>query len=321
MQNLTMTNWRFPCLLLMTVLLLSACQQSGQGSHPDVVRIGTFSEAIDYAPYMVAKSKGWFEEAFEPFGAEIEYTTFQSLAPINESLATNRLDIIFEAEPPAIIGKAGGNDVRIMEISCSLTQEIIVRDSASVRSIPDLSGKKIAVSVGSSSHYGLLKIAKDAGLNEDAFEVIDMTPRDAKIAFQTNQVDGWAVWPPWPEQELVPGNAFVLPGGDAQINSIMALRGGFVDTFPEITRAAIGVIERAKSWLVENPEEAQRIIAAELGLELPVVELAWPKHKWDAELTESVIADIQAKADFLFQRGLVETSVDVRGDLVRPLED
>lgn len=70
------------------------------------VRIGTMGDAVDYAPYMVAKSQGWFEEEFKKYGVQkVEYTSFQVLAALNEALATKEVDIVFEAEPPAIIGK------------------------------------------------------------------------------------------------------------------------------------------------------------------------------------------------------------------------
>ena len=97
------------------------------------VRIGTMGDAVDYAPYMVARSKGWFEEEFRKNGAAgAEYTAFQSLPTLNETLATNRLDLVFEAEPPAIVGKgAAGVDLRVIGISCSLTQEIVVRADSS----------------------------------------------------------------------------------------------------------------------------------------------------------------------------------------------
>src|SRR5215204_661423 len=102
-------------ILAVLILLYSAC---GDAPNPanlskavntaKVVKIGSFFTAIDYAPYLVAKNQRWFEDAFQKAGATVEYTTFQSLAPINESFATNQVDVVFEAEPPAIIGRAGG---------------------------------------------------------------------------------------------------------------------------------------------------------------------------------------------------------------------
>lgn len=283
---------------------------------PESVRFGSFSSAVDYGPYIVAKNKGWFDEALKAKGVRTQYTQFQSLPPINESFATNRVDVVFEAEPPAIVGKAAGIDIAVVGISCSLVQEILVPTNSNANSISDLKGKKVAVLAGTSSHYGLLKIANDAGLRASDFEVIDMIPPDAKNAFETRRVDAWAVWPPWVEQVEIAGTGRVLPRGDAVIHSIMAVRGDFVKQYPEITRDLVGVLERSKQWMVEHPAEAQEIVAKELNVPLDVVKRSWSRHNWGASITDAVVTDIQAKSDFLKSNGFIRNAVNVRGDLL-----
>lgn len=197
------------CWLLFAFLLPSTCWSDNGLS---TVRIGTMGDAVDYAPYMVARSKGWFEERFRKYGVQhVEYTAFQALPALNESLGTRRIDIAFEAEPPAIIGKAGGADLRIVGISCSLNQDILIRSDSTISQISDLRGKKVTVPAGTSSHYNVLSILGAAGLSDADLELIDMSPPDARNAFETGQVDAWAIWPPWVEQQIVTGKGRVLP--------------------------------------------------------------------------------------------------------------
>ena len=166
-----------PCaaafVLLGIALILASCSQPAKIT---AVRIGTMGDAVDYAPLMIAREKGLFEQAFKKYGAEkVEYTTFQSLAALNETLGAG-LDIIFEAEPPAIFGRAAGNDLRIVGISCSLIQEILVRSNSPVAKISDLRGKKATVPAGTSSHYNLLAILASANLSDADVQIIDMSP-------------------------------------------------------------------------------------------------------------------------------------------------
>jgi sulfonate transport system substrate-binding protein len=293
-----------------------AWRQEVKVGAPQTVRFGSFSSAVDYGPYIVAKNKGWFDDALKARGISTEYTQFQSLPPINESFATGRVDVVFEAEPPAIVGKAAGINIKIVGISCSLVQEILVPSKSSVSSIRELKGKKIAVLAGTSSHYGLLKILNEAGLKASDVEIIDMIPPDAKGAFQTGRIDAWAVWPPWIEQEEIAGTGRVLPKGDATIQSIMAVRGDFAKQYPEITRDLVSVLARAKQWLAANPAEAQGIIGKELNVSLDVVKRAWPRHDWNAQLTDAALVDIQAKADFLKANNFIKSPVNVRADLI-----
>ena len=59
-------------------------------------------------------------------------------------------------------------------------------------------------------------------------------------------------------------------------------------------------------------------MANELSIDKAVVELAWPKHKWDAQLTPDAINDIQQKATFLVDQKIIRANVDVAQQLVRP---
>jgi sulfonate transport system substrate-binding protein len=310
------------CLML-AALTLTSCKtakESPTTQQTTTVRFGTMGDAVDYGPYMVARAKGWFEEAFRPYGiTKVDYTTFQSLPALNESLATSRIDVVFEAEPPAIIGKTVAGDLRIIGISCSLNQEILVRSAARISQVAQLKGKKVSVPAGTSSHYNVLAILSAAGVSDADVQIIDMSPPDAKNAFETGQVDGWAIWPPWVEEEVISGKGKVLAGTKARIHSIMSVRGSFQDQNRELVRAAFDVLERSKAWLREHPDEAREIIASTLKLDKKVIDLAWPKHDWTVELNKEITDDIQAKADFLYKRGLIKTSINVSTQLIFPL--
>lgn len=298
---------------------VSACSNN-EPARVAAVRFGTMGDAVDYAPYMVARAKGWFEEEFTKLGvAKAEYTTFQELPTLNESLGAGRIDIVFEAEPPAIIGRAAGIDLRIVGISCSLNQEVVIRSDSPIKSFADLRGRKLTVPAGTSSHYNVLSILSAAGLSDADVQLIDMSPPDAKNAFETAQVDAWAIWPPWVEQEIVSGKGRVIPGGEARIHSIMSVRQRFQTENPAIVQAAFNVLERTKEWIRQNPSEAQGIVADGLKLDRKVIELAWPKHDFAAKLTPEITRDIQGKADFLTKRGLIKSSVKVEQDLMAPM--
>lgn len=284
------------------------------------VRIGTMGDAVDYSPYMVARSKGWFEEEFKKHGVQnVEYTAFQVLAALNEALGTARVDIVFEAEPPAIIGKTVAPDLKIIGISCTLQQEVLVRTNSSITKVSELRGKKAAVPAGTSSHYNLLKILGAAGLTDKDVEILDLNPEDGRVAFETGQVDAWAIWPPWPEQQIYAKTGRPLPEAQATINSIMSIRGKFQDEHPDIARDAIAVLERARAYILDHPEEAQDLVAKSLKLNPEIIKLAWPKHNWKAQLDKDVIADIQTKTDFLAKRGIIRNTYDVSKELIFPM--
>jgi sulfonate transport system substrate-binding protein len=313
--------------LLLIATGLSSCNNTVSSSNPTVsptgvdagekkVNIGSFSSAVDYGPYLIGKNKGWFDEALAKKGFKANYTIFQSLPPINESLATGKVDFMFEAEPPTIIGESAGIDLKIVGISCNLVQEILVAADSPIKEASQLKGKTVAVLAGTSSHYGLLKMLGKAGLKPSDIKVVDMVPPDAKNAFETKKVDAWAVWPPFVEQEEISGKGRKLPKGDAVVNSIMAVSSKFSKENPEIVREMVAVLQKSKEWMIKNPVEAQEIVAKEINVPLAVVKKSWPSHNWAAKLNPIVTADIQAKADFLKNNNFIKKAVDVKADLI-----
>lgn len=297
-------------------LLLGACTTQPSQSSLDTVHIGTFSSAIDYAPYYIAKNQGWFEEAAKKYGAaKVEYTEFQSLPPINEAIATNNMDIVFEAEPPALIGKAAGIDLKIKGAGVILNEPLLVRKGAGIASVKDLKGRKIAALSGTSAHYWLLKILEQNGLSKNDAQVIDMSPPDARAAFESGDVDAWAIWSPWVEQQEIAGKGEALPN-TMFIQSIIIARGGFDRDYPALTKDIVAVVQKAKEWIMQNPAQAQQIVSTELKLPLEVVQKAWPRHDFQATIGPKEVEDIQAKADFLFDLGLVKNRVNVAKDMI-----
>ena len=300
-------------------LFIAGCSQSQtQPKQLEEVRLGTFSVAVDYGAYLVAKQKGWFDEALAAHGAKAHYEVFQSLPPLNESIASNRVDVVLEAEPPALAGEAAGVGLHMVGVSCSVPVEIIVPKESPIHNLKQLKGKKIAVLAGTSSHYGLLKTLERVKLLPSAFQVIDMTPPDAKNAFETGKVDAWSVWSPWVEQETVPDKGRDVPGGDAVVYSIIVARDDFTQQHADQLNDILAVMQRSKTWVQANGDEAVAIIAKEMGIPVNIIQTAWPKHNWKTQVDQPMITDIQAKADFLLSAGFIKKPIDVQNGFVSP---
>ncbi len=275
-----------------------------------VVRMGTFSKAVDYAPYLVAKQKHLFESALKPLNSTVSYQEFQTLPSINEAFASKKLDAVFEAEAPCIVGRAAGIDLNILGVSAVLNLPILVQKNSAITKVSDLRGKKIAVLAGTSAHYVLLKLLGSAGLTKNDVSIVDMTPPDAKSAFDSNKVDAWSIWPPFIEQEELAGLGKTIPNCSGKILVIMAARSDFVKDHPAIAKALTSVLKSTRQWVDSHPSESQKIVAQELRIPLPVIERAWTKQDWKATLDESMMKDIQNKADFLKSVGFVRNKVN-----------
>jgi|ERR1051325_3089230 sulfonate transport system substrate-binding protein len=308
------------CAIGTAVYLVSKYNPTHRQDEPPLqsVTIATFSKALGNSPYYIARHFKWFEEDPALKGVNFIYKEYTDRPSISDAFSSGDLQVLFSAEVPSILCRAQGNDIRIVTLSANVAQNILVRKELPINSVSDLRGNKLAVLQGTSSHYGLLKILNAAGLKETDLQLLYMSPAEAKAAFESDKIDAWAVWAPFVEQQEVSGKGRLVVGGDAVIDSAVSISASFLKQHELAARAIVTAIHKAKKWMVEHPEEAQKIATQELGLDPEVVKVAWPKHNWAARLNEAMIDDIQAKATFMAEMDKTRQSkkLDVRKELI-----
>ena len=282
------------------------------------ITIATFSKALGNAPYHIAKKKGWFAEEPALKDAEVTFTEFNDRATIAQAFDRGDLQVLFSAEVPSMLCRAQGNDIRIVGVSTAANQEILVPVGSPIRSVPDIRGKKVAVLQGTSSHFCLLKILTQHGITVKDITLNYLPAAEARAAFVNNQLDAWAVWAPWVEEQEVKKTGTTITGGEARIVSVMTMSKAFLEKHADSALAVYRVIARSKRWIQENPTDAIDIAASDLGIDPAVAKQAWPKFAWGLQFETNLVTDFQEKADFLAAQGLTRqgAKLDVTGACV-----
>ena len=321
MKNYTERKFIIGAFIAFLAISISGCDLSpDNGNAAAVVEIntGTFSKALGNSPFHVALAQGWFDEHPDLQGIEVTYTEYNDRPAIAAAFNRQELDLLFSAEIPAILIRAQGEDVRVASVSGYALQEVLVPTSSTIQSVAELAGRRVAVQAGTSSHFGLVSILNAEGLSIDDVQLSLMPAPEGRAAFEAGQLDAWAVWAPWVETQEVSNSGRVIPGSEARIYSVGTIRSDFAEEHPTEFSALIEVIDRAKAWIDENPEEAAQIISDELGFPLEVVEQAWPKFVWGARVDQAAQSEWQQKAQFLADQGLTRNNlvVDVENDLI-----
>jgi sulfonate transport system substrate-binding protein len=284
------------------------------------VRLNAPFPAIDFAPFYVAKKMGWIEESLGKIRAKADFQApLLSVPASTESLAADRVDMLMTADTVGVIARSSGIDVQIVWLSCTLMEELIVPINSPVKTLADLRGKKVALITGSGGHYWLLRHMEALNMQRSDVTILNLFPPDAKAAFKQGSVDAWAIFPPFSEQEIAEGTARVLPGLKSPAQVVMVARGRFCSEHAEAASSVVQALERAKRWLIENPAQAQEIVAEEINMPLHIVQSSWSKMVWEADLDDAVISDIQSKADFFVQEKIIRNPVNVESELIRPL--
>lgn len=73
---------------------------------------------------------------------------------------------------------------------------LVVNPAAGINTVADLKGKKIAVSVGSTSHNHMLRALSQAGLKQEDVSLVNLAPANMPPAYVAGQVDAALTWEP-----------------------------------------------------------------------------------------------------------------------------
>ncbi|KAA9004827.1 aliphatic sulfonate ABC transporter substrate-binding protein [Paenibacillus spiritus] len=263
------------------------------------------------------REEKWFEEAFAPFGAKVEFSEFQSGPPMVEAMASNHLDFAGMGNLPPIAAQAAGIDFKIVSQTLSGKNNValIVPKDSAIQSAADLKGKKVAVTKGSNAFNFLYQLLEKAGLKESDLQVIQLQPDETQAAFDAGKVDAWSVWDPSITLNTATGKARIVADGESAgvlSPSFQLVRTKFADQSPELVVAYLKVIEKALRWQEAHNDEAMQRYADENQIPVDLMRGFQERSAYiNTPVSPETIAQQQATADFQYKLGTIKKQVNV----------
>jgi sulfonate transport system substrate-binding protein len=229
---------------------------------------------IDYATYsppsLVLKKQGWVEEAFP--GVTIKWVYSAGSSNALNFLQGNAVDFGSTAGSAALLSRANGNPIKAVYIyeQPEWTALVVSKDSTA-KDIKDLRGKKIAAQKGTDPYFFLLRTLNGAGLSQADIQYVNLPHADGRTAVERGQVDAWAgLDPHMAAAELQAGAKLIYRNKDFNTYGFLNSREEFLRKYPETTKKVIALYERAKQWVIDNPDKAAQILADEAQITLDV---------------------------------------------------
>jgi len=102
-----MRRWHLGSTLRMLIIFATVSFQPGLASSERselVVRFGSFSKAVDYAPYLVAKKKRLFEATLKRYNAYPTFQEFQTFHPLMKLLPQMRSMLYLKPNHRVLLG-------------------------------------------------------------------------------------------------------------------------------------------------------------------------------------------------------------------------
>lgn len=314
-------------LLKFTALLGAAflCATSVNAAEKITIRFGHFPN-ITHAQGVIAhalsrQGKGWFEERLGPDVA-IQWFTYNAGPSAMEAVFAGSLDLTYVGQGPALNAhfKSEGEEIRVISGAATGGAALVVRADGAIKTAADFRGKTIATpQLGNTQDISCRAWLKAQGykvtLIGGEVKVLPVANPDQLGAFTGKQVD--AVWTvePWVTRLLrEAGGKVFLEDNNVQTTWLISSAKFLKEQAALAKKIAAANVELTQ-WIQAHPEEAQRLLAAELKEETKAtiapeaIAQSWSRIKFTAEVSPQLVTKaVQDSKDAGLVRGATDTS-------------
>lgn len=272
---------------------------------------------LDYATYsppsLVLKTQGWVEEAFT--GTSIKWVYSAGSSNALNFLQGNALDFGSTAGSAALLSRSNGNPIKTVYIyeQPEWTALVVGKDST-ITDPQQLRGKKVAAQKGTDPYFFILRTLAANGMTQADIQFVNLPHGEGRTALERGQVDAWAgLDPHMAASELQAGSKLIYRNKDFNTYGFLNAREDFVKTYPEATKKLIGLYERAKQWVVDNPDQTAQILADEAQIPIDVAkrELERMNFTTSGIPGEAHIAVLEAVVPIITSEQLANAGADV----------
>lgn len=228
---------------------------------------------IDYAYWnplsLVIKEQGWLEEAVSESGYTVEWILSAGSSKAIENLNAEALDIASSAGAAAVAARANGVALTTVGVfSQPNWGSIVVGKDSTIASVTDLKGKKIAAASGTDPYFHLLQSLAEVGLSGADVEIVNLIHADGQKALEAGDVDAWAGLDPLTAtSELTAGSKILYNNPAFASWGVLSATDKFLAAKPEIVEIVLTQYQRARQWILDNPEDAVAILARDAQLD------------------------------------------------------
>ena len=287
-----MRQWlTFLLLPVIMLLVLSACNREEADSR--VIRMGGFPNVTHIqalvARHMSRSGEGWFERYLPDY--TIEWYTYNAGPTAMEAIFGRTVDVTYVGPSPALNAYAvsAGREVRLLAGAVNGGAALLVAPDSGINNADDFRGRCIATpQLGNTQDVscrawlgrnGLFTSLEGAGDCR-----VSPTPNSMQLQLM-RQGDIDACWTvePWVSRLELAQDARVLVQEPDVVTTVLVGRVGWLNHHPREAAAIKQAHQDLTEWIIAHPEEAQRMVVAELSVltqapfDPELVRRAWPR--------------------------------------------
>ncbi|MGC2352672.1 MAG: ABC transporter substrate-binding protein [Candidatus Udaeobacter sp.] len=286
------------------------------------IRVGHFPN-ITHAQGVVAhalsrQGKGWFEQRL---GTKIDWFVYNAGPSAMEAVFANSIDLTYVGPGPALNAytKSNGEEIRLIAGAANGGAGLVVQPDQNLKAAADFRGKKIATpQLGNTQDISCRAWLTDGGLKitqlgGDA-QVIPTQNPDQLGLFKAKRID--AVWTvePWLTRLEQEASGKVIVEEKEVATTILVSSVKFLSQQRDLAKKFAQAHAELTAWITKNPEEAQRLIKAELleetksDMSPQLIATAWKRIVFTPETPRAAVEKFMQNS---VRAGFIKTAPDL----------
>jgi sulfonate transport system substrate-binding protein len=208
----------------------------------------------------------------------IKWALFPAAAPLLEALDAGAIDIGGIGGAPFAFAYASGAHIRAVTAyrpagaRAGKASAIVVPKDSPIRTLADLSGKRVATIRGSAGQDLVLRLLERAKIDPKRIRWTYLSNGEAKAALATGAVDAWSTWGSYVGiAVLEDGDRIIADGGDLPTGvGFYAANDKAITAKRAILTDYVARLARARDWARRHPDDYARVLAKETGIPFDV---------------------------------------------------
>jgi NitT/TauT family transport system substrate-binding protein len=287
----------------------------------EAVRIGYLHTlAVDGQLWLADHMGLWKEQGLTP-----EFIQFRTGLELFQAMIGGSIDMLSTGAVISNFPARGQGKMFMTNCVEFATAQLWINPDAGIADWPDLKGKQISTTVGTTAHVFLDTALRANGIipGQDV-EIVNQRMSEAVTSFISGAVPAVALWVPFniAVRDQLPGATMLVDASEyypeAAIVSGWAADSAFIADKPEVVKNVIRAWIPANDFLVDKPTEAVQILQEKYYQQVPLTDLkeqlgaqrVFPSKEWANMFQDGTVTGwLQQVTDFYVSVGGIENPV------------
>jgi len=270
----------------------------------------TIATGVDpaFSQFYVAKEAGIFEKN----GLDVTINTGPSGSAMVPFLVNNQVQAAYGSDLAGVINHQVDPNIVAVADGTYLVKWLSVI-GRNVADLEALKGKKIGIAMGTGSEIFWRRVLEKKNLKLTDFTMVNVEAPEMLAATERGDIDGFAVWEPWPTRTLmaVKGTK-VLQTAEGIYNNInfVYMNRGWIEQNRETAEKFMLSLVQANDLIEKDRPAAAKMVAKFLKMPLELAVELMPKVEFDMTWTDRAVATVKIAEEQLASQKKLKAPLD-----------